>query len=298
MTAAGKATAHSGTNVTGAAVSRPDTAPRVIPNEGTAGASVWAVGAALARREFTRFIRQPARVIGSIGQPVIFWLLLGAGLTPSFNAPGLEGMTYLEYFYPGVLMMMILFASVFASITIIEDRDQGFLQGVLVAPVPRLGIVLGKVGGASLVALFQTAILLVAAPFIGLTMGPAGAVLLALTLVVISLGFTSLGFLFAWGMKSTAGFHAIMMVIMMPMWVLSGAFFPVTGVPEWLHWIMMVNPVTHAMTILRGPFYSDPLTLFSQSSYLIGLAVVLVWVSGSLGIAAMRVSKRDKGVTG
>ena len=258
-------------------------------------ASLRTVSAALARREFTRFIRQPHRVIGSIGQPLIFWLLLGAGLTPSFNAPGLEGMTYLEYFYPGVLMMLILFASVFASITIIEDRDQGFLQGVLVAPVPRLGIVLGKVGGASLVALFQTAILLAAAPFVGLTVGLGGAVLLAVTLVLISLGFTALGFLFAWGMKSTAGFHAIMMVIMMPMWVLSGAFFPITGVPGWLYGIMMANPVTHAMTILRAPFYESPVALFSQGGYLIALAVVVAWVAISLTLAAMRVSKRDRG---
>ncbi len=262
---------------------------------GPPAASLWTVTSALARREFTRFIRQPHRVIGSIGQPLIFWLLLGAGLTPSFDAPGLEGMTYLEYFYPGVLMMLILFASVFASITIIEDRDQGFLQGVLVAPVPRLGIVLGKVGGASLVALFQTAILLAAAPFVGLTVGLGGALLLGLTLILISLGFTALGFLFAWGMKSTAGFHAIMMVVMMPMWVLSGAFFPIAGVPGWLYAIMVINPVTHAMTILRAPFYDSPLVLFGQGGYLIALAVVVAWVAGSLTLAALRVSKRDRG---
>jgi ABC-2 type transport system permease protein len=271
------------------------TPPRASATGAETGASLGAVAIALAGREFTRFIRQPHRVMGSIGQPLIFWVLLGAGLTPSFSAPGMEGMTYLEYFYPGVLMMMILFASVFASITIIEDRDQGFLQGVLVAPVPRLGIVMGKVGGASLVALFQTAILLAAAPFIGLTMGPAGAVLLAVTLVLISLGFTGLGFLFAWGMKSTAGFHAIMMVIMMPMWVLSGAFFPIEGVPTWLHWIMMINPVTHAMTILRAPFYAEPLALFGDGTYLIAFAVVLAWVVACLTLAAGRVSRRDKG---
>jgi len=266
-----------------------------VREAGVPAASLGTVATALARREFTRFIRQPHRVIGSIGQPLIFWLLLGAGLTPSFDAPGLEGMTYMEYFYPGVLMMLILFASVFASITIIEDRDQGFLQGVLVAPVPRLGIVLGKVGGASLVALFQTAILLAAAPFVGLMVGFGGAVLLALTLILISLGFTALGFLFAWGMKSTAGFHAIMMVVMMPMWVLSGAFFPITGVPGWLYAIMIVNPVTHAMTILRAPFYDSPMVLFGQGDYLIALGVVVLWVAGSLTLAALRVSKRDRG---
>ncbi len=287
MTLAGNAPTHS--------ADAPSVSRAMSDASGPPAASLWTVTSALARREFTRFIRQPHRVIGSIGQPLIFWLLLGAGLTPSFDAPGLEGMTYLEYFYPGVLMMLILFASVFASITIIEDRDQGFLQGVLVAPVPRLGIVLGKVGGASLVALFQTAILLAAAPFVGLTVGLGGALLLGLTLILISLGFTALGFLFAWGMKSTAGFHAIMMVVMMPMWVLSGAFFPIAGVPGWLYAIMVINPVTHAMTILRAPFYDSPLVLFGQGGYLIALAVVVAWVAGSLTLAALRVSKRDRG---
>jgi len=262
----------------------------------TVGASMIKVGLALAKREFIRFIRQPHRLAGSIGQPLIFWLFLGAGLTPSFSPPGMEGMTYLEYFYPGVLMMMILFASVFASITIIEDRDQGFLQGVLVAPVPRLGIVIGKVGGASLVALFQTAILLLAAPFIGLTVGWGGAALLALTLVLVALGFTGLGFLFAWRMKSTSGFHALMMVIMMPMWVLSGAFFPVTGVPGWLHAIMLINPVTHGMTILRAPFYADPAALLTAPAYLESFGVVVVWVAVCLTLAAKRVGRRDQGV--
>ncbi|WP_366940540.1 ABC transporter permease [uncultured Rhodospira sp.] len=289
MTYAGNASARPST---GAMASDDEGATDVAPR-----ASLMAVAVALARREFTRFIRQPHRVMGSIGQPLIFWVLLGAGLTPSFSAPGMEGMSYLEYFYPGVLMMMILFASVFASITIIEDRDQGFLQGVLVAPVSRLGIVMGKVGGASLVALFQAGILLIAAPFIGLAPGIGGWILLALTLVVVSLGFTGLGFLFAWGMKSTAGFHAMMMVIMMPMWVLSGAFFPIAGVPGWLYWIMILNPVTHGMTILRAPFYDDPLTLLGTGDYLLALAIVVASVALCLALAAHRVGRREAGIT-
>ncbi|MBB4264965.1 ABC transporter permease [Roseospira visakhapatnamensis] len=294
MTLAGKADPRTLTDTARSSGAVPDGPTETIA-PGRAGASLAGVSLALARREFIRFIRQPHRLAGSIGQPLIFWLFLGAGLTPSFNAPGMEGMTYLEYFYPGVLMMMILFASVFASITIIEDRDQGFLQGVLVAPVPRLGIVMGKVGGASLVALFQTAILLLAAPFIGLTMGWGGAAMLAVTLVLVSLGFTGLGFLFAWRMKSTSGFHALMMVIMMPMWVLSGAFFPITGVPAWLHAIMLVNPVTHGMTILRAPFYADPGTLLTSAGYLGALAVVVAWVVVCLSLASMRVGRRDRG---
>jgi len=250
---------------------------------------------ALAKREFTRFIRQPHRVIGSLGQPVLFWIFLGAGFTPSFQPPGMEGVTYLEYFYPGVLMMMILFASIFSTITVIEDRDQGFLQGVLTAPVPRAAIVLGKVFGGASIALFQSLLLLIAAPFLGLPLPLGGLLLVVLAMVLSAVGFTALGFAIAWSMRSTAGFHAIMMVFLMPLWLLSGALFPVTGAPLWLQTVMTLNPVSHAMEILRQPFYAGPATVFASPSYLIGLTVVVVWVALGLWASLIRVGKREKG---
>lgn len=247
---------------------------------------------ALAGREFTRFIRQPQRVVGSLGQPLLFWVFLGSGLTPSFRPPGMEGVTYLEYFYPGVLMMMILFASVFSTITIIEDRDQGFLQGVLVAPVSRWAIVLGKVFGGTSIALFQAVILLLAVPFLGfssLTVG--GMALIVLAMMLTSIGYTALGFSIAWTMRSTSGFHAIMMVFLMPLWLLSGALFPANGAPGWLHGVMLLNPVAHAMTILRAPFYHSVGEVFANASYDLGVVVVLVWVMAGLWLCARRVQK-------
>ncbi|EKV31680.1 hypothetical protein C882_3430 [Caenispirillum salinarum AK4] len=249
----------------------------------------------LARREFVRFIRQPQRVVGSIGQPLLFWAFLGAGLTPSFNPPGMEGMTYLEYFYPGVLMMLILFASIFSTITVIEDRDQGFLQGVLVAPVPRLSIVVGKVGGAAAIAMFQALILLIAAPFIGLMPGIGGSLMVVAALALTSLGFAGLGFSIAWTMKSTAGFHAIMMVFLFPLWLLSGALFPMNNVPAWLDFVMTINPVTHALNVVRGPFYEAPGALFSSGEWLTSLAVLLAWVVLVLWLSVKRVNKREMG---
>lgn len=251
---------------------------------------------ALARREFVRFIRQPQRVIGSIGQPLLFWVFLGVGLTPSFAPPGMEGMTYMEYFYPGVLMMLILFAGIFSTITVIEDRDQGFLQGVLVAPVPRLAIVLGKVGGGASIALAQAAILLLAAPFVGLLPGPGGLALVVMALVLSALGFTALGFSIAWTMKSTSGFHAIMMVFLFPLWLLSGALFPMQDLPAWLTVVMMLNPVAHALTVLRGPFYTDAAVLLTDGAWLISLAVLLGWVGLSFWACVARVNRREKGV--
>lgn len=249
---------------------------------------------ALAKREFTRFIRQPARVAGSLGQPLLFWVFLGSGFSASFSPPGMEGMSYLEYFYPGVLMMLILFASVFATITVIEDRDQGFLQGVLVAPIPRLSIALGKIGGGAAIALFQALILFVAAPFVGFPLTLGGVALIVMAMVLSALGYTALGFAIAWGMRSTSGYHAIMMVFLMPLWLLSGALFPMAGAPAWLQAVMLVNPVAHAQTILRMPFYADVATVFADGAYLTSLAVVVVWVALGLWISARRVGGRDR----
>ena len=251
---------------------------------------------ALAGREFLRFIRQPHRVLGSIGQPLMFWVFLGGGLTPAFDAPGLGDVTYLEYFYPGVLVMMLLFASIFSSITLIEDRDAGFLQGVMVAPVPRLAMVLGKVTGGGVIALVQALILLLAAPLVGLMPGPTGILMVLAALVLSALGFTSLGFLVAWGMKSTSGFHAIMMVFLFPLWMLSGALFPLTTAPGWMYGIMLVNPVSHALTLIRGPFENAPADLIAAPDYWIALAVVLAWVGLCLALGTRRVSRVERGV--
>jgi ABC-2 type transport system permease protein len=254
------------------------------------------VALALAIREFTRFMRQPQRVVGAIAQPIMFWLFLGSGFSASFRAPGMEQVSYLEYFYPGVMLMMMLFASIFSSITIIEDRDAGFLQSVLVAPVSRMAIVLGKVWGGAAIALVQTLIFTIAAPFLGLSMSAGGMALLLLAYLLASTGFAAMGFFFAWSMRSTAGFHAIMMVFLMPLWMLSGALFPITQAPIWLKGLMIINPVAHALVLMRAPFYQTPQTLMLDPHYLTALAVTAAWAGLSLIGSMRKVSRRERGV--
>lgn len=257
---------------------------------------MMAVAFSLAKREFTRFARQPQRVIGAVAQPLMFWLFLGAGMGTSFRPAGLEQISYLEYFYPGVMVMMLLFASVFACITIIEDRDAGFLQGVLVAPVSRMAIVLGKVFGATAIALVQVLLFTIAAPFLGLKLSLFGVVLLVVGFILTSVGFAGLGFFLAWGMRSTSAFHAIMMVFLMPLWMLSGALFPISGAPAWMNVVMLVNPVFHALEIIRAPFYGGGLDLLGQPAYLLSLVVVVAWAGLSLLGSMRRVSRREVGV--
>lgn len=220
----------------------------------------------LAVRELVRFFRQRTRVIGALGQPVIFWVLFGAGLRGSFQAPqwAPKGMSYQEYFFPGIAVLIVLFTSIFSTISIIEDRREGFLQGVLAAPVPRAAIVFGKLAGGTLLAVLQAVLFLLAGPalhFLGLsprmqldvTFVSAAAALGFLTL--ISVGLTALGYIIAWPMDSTQGFHAVMSVFLFPMWLLSGAFFP-GGDSGWLAWIIRLNPLTYGVAGLRRLLYS------------------------------------------
>ena len=249
-------------------MSRDSSPPRSIPPPGfivSCCLPVWT----LAVRELVRFFRQRTRVIGALGQPVIFWVLFGAGLRGSFQAPDWApaGMSYQEYFFPGIAVLIVLFTSIFSTISIIEDRREGFLQGVLAAPVPRAAIVLGKLAGGTALAVLQSVLFLLAGPalhFLGLaptmhldvTLASAAAAFGFLTL--ISVGLTALGYVIAWPMDSTQGFHAVMSVFLFPMWLLSGAFFP-GGESGWLAWIIRLNPLTYGVAGLRRLLYSGDL---------------------------------------
>jgi ABC-2 type transport system permease protein len=219
--------------------------------------------ATLCRRELVRFFRQRNRVFGAIGQPVLFWLLFGAGLGPSFRLRGSVGrqVSYGEYFFPGTMVLILLFTAIFATISIIEDRREGFLQSVLVAPLPRWPLVLGKVLGGTLIALAQGLLFLLLGLTIGLSFGPLTLAAIAGFSFVVAFALTSLGFVIAWRLDSTQGFHAIMSVFLLPMWLLSGAFFPADHDGSWgsavLAWIMQVNPLTYGVAGLRQLMYWD-----------------------------------------
>ncbi len=207
----------------------------------------------LFRREIVRFLRQRGRVIGALGTPVLFWLVLGSGFGSSMSGAGTraEG-GYLAYFFPGMLVMVVLFTAIFASISIIQDRTEGFLQGVLAAPVSRLAIVLGKVLGGAALGLGQGMLLLALAPLAGLPLGIVQAAQACGVMALTAVALSALGFLFAWGTDSVQGFHAVMNLLLFPMWMLSGAFFPESSAALWLKWIMRINPLTYGLSALRA----------------------------------------------
>ena len=210
----------------------------------------------LCRRELVRFYRQRSRMIGVIGSPLIFWFVIGSGLSGSFRHPSAPPeMNYLEYFFPGTIVLIILFTSIFSTISIIEDRKEGFLQSVIVSPISRSSIVMGKILGGTVLALLQGLLLLVIAPFIGISVSIFSFVLIAAVIFVIAFGLTGLGFLIAWKMDSTQGFHAIMNLFLIPLWLLSGSLFPASGASGWLSNVMMINPLSYGIAALRQCLY-------------------------------------------
>ena len=212
----------------------------------------------LAKRELVRFLCQRNRVFGALAQPVLLWAIFGSGLSASFRPAGTgEGMGYIEYFFPGTVVLILLFTAIFATISIIEDRNEGFLQSVLVAPIPTHAVVAGKLAGTTVLAVAQALTLFLLAPVAGIGLS-ATAVFAAIPLLaLIALGLGGLGFAIAWHMDSTQGFHAIMTAFLMPMWFLSGAFFPAAGTPAWLHLVIKLNPLTYGLAAMRRILYAD-----------------------------------------
>src|ERR1700683_552978 len=175
-------------------------------------------------REIVRFYRQRSRVVGVIASPLVFWVVIGSGFGSSFRSGNGAGQQhYLDYFYPGALIMIVLFTSIFTMMSVIDDRKEGFLLSVMVAPVPRSAIVLGKVLGGTTLATIQGMIFLIFAPFAGVHLGLLQILLVAVVVFLVSFALTGLGFAIAWPMDSTSAFHGIINLFLIPLWLLSGA---------------------------------------------------------------------------
>ncbi|MFN3596697.1 MAG: ABC transporter permease [Rubricoccaceae bacterium] len=203
-------------------------------------------------REIAKFLRDRSRIAGALGQPLAFWVLLGFGFSGTFALPGGgPDVPYLTYLFPGIVALILLFTAIFSTIAVVEERQSGFLQAALVAPQPRLALVLGVVLGGTTLAVGQAMLFLLLAPLAGLSPGLAGAAVVLLASTLTALAFTSLGFLLAWRLRTTRGFHAVMNLFLLPLWFLSGAFFPAEGAPPALQVLMQVNPAFYGVAALR-----------------------------------------------
>lgn len=211
--------------------------------------------ATLARREVLRFLRQPARLVAAIATPALLWVFLTAGLTGAMGLKltGDGAVDFGAFLLPGTLTLVAMFASIFSAISVIEDRDQGWLQAVLVSPAPRWSIALGKTAGGTVLAFAQAAVLLPLFLARGELPGAESAGLTMLALFLTCLGVTGMGVVLAWRCDSSQSFHAVMNLVFMPMWLLSGAFFPIDEAAGWLSAVAWINPLTWCTEAIRRP---------------------------------------------
>jgi len=228
--------------------------------------------ATLWQRELVRFWRQKSRVLGVVASPLVFWLLIGYGSND------------LARFYAGSLVLTVMFSAIFSTISIIEDRREGFLLSMMVSPAPRTSLVLGKILGSATLAWIQGLIFLAFAPLAGVSVGVGELLPIIAAIFLISFTLTGLGFVIAWRMSSTAGFHAIMNLLLVPMWMVSGSLFPMATAHGWIRAIMWINPLTYSIALLNhvlrlpnaAPGFSESLIV----TVVFGL--VLLLVSGAM----------------
>jgi ABC-2 type transport system permease protein len=231
-------------------------------------------------REFKNFIREPTRLVGMIGQPLLYLLIVGQGIAAGMSLKSGQGAVgYMQFMYPGILGMSVLFTSVFSAVSIIWDREFGFLKEVLVAPVPRWGVAVGKILGGATVAMMQSVILIALAPVAGVGLSPLVVVELLLLCFLMSIAITSLGVFVAATMRSMQGFQMLMNLLIMPLYFLSGAMFPIISAPLWMRVLMAVDPLTYGVDALRNVVFTG--------TELPAEAQALIWGSLPLDVAIM-----------
>jgi ABC-2 type transport system permease protein len=210
---------------------------------------------ALTRRELIRFTRQPSRVIAAIGTPLLLLLFFGSGFAHSFSSSQTDS-SYSSFLLPGMVSLTVMFSSIFAAMSLIEDRAAGFLQSVLVSPAPRWSVVGAKIAGGTIIAALQGSLLLLLAPLLGLRPGAAGYASALAAIILIAAGINGLGLAAAWKIDSSQGFHGVMNIVLMPMWLLSGSLFPVSGAAGWLLAVMLINPLYWPTAAMRDALAS------------------------------------------
>jgi len=201
-------------------------------------------------RDLIRYVRQRSRLYSSIARPILWLFILGSGLRPSFGA--IQGYNYTQFIFPGIISMALIFTAIQSAISIIWDREFGFLKEILVAPVPRTAIALGKAFAGSTLSVIQGTLILIFAPLVKVPIVWYNILLLIPAMFLISFALVGIGIIIASRMTSFEGFGTIMNFLVMPMFFLSGAVFPVTGLPAWLKVVVYVNPLTYGVDLLRS----------------------------------------------
>lgn len=255
---------------------------------------IWVI----AYRELLRFVQERSRLLSSFAMPLLFLVIFGAGFSRTIGtmAPGVD---FVQFIYPGIIAMTVLMNSVMSGLSVVWDREFGFLKEILVAPLGRTGIVLGKAVGSATVAVLQGAVMLLLAPLVGVKVTPLLVVQLVPVLVIISVSLSGLGVLVASRMRSQQGFQLIVQLIIFPLIFLSGVFFPVNNVPGWLEAFSKANPLTYGVDAIRQLFLAGSadvtgVTVFGHTmTVLQDVAIVACFGTLLLALAAWSFGKQE-----
>jgi len=232
-------------------------------------------------RQLKRYFRSRSRIIGSLGQPILFLVALGFGLSSTFQAAG--GGNYIQFLSPGIIAMSILFTAIFSGIEIIWDKQFGFLKETLVAPVSRFNIMLGRTLGGATVASFQGILVLVISMLIGFRPHVALIIPGLVFMVLIALVFTALGTAIASTLEDMQGFQLIMNFVVMPVFFLSGALFPLDTAPQALKIIAYFNPLTYGVDGLRAVLLGQShFNVWTDFSVLVVLSFIFIAIGAWL----------------
>jgi len=229
-------------------------------------------------RDLKRYFYDKPRIVASLGQPILFLFVLGTALSPSFAGPG--GINFSEFIFPGIISMTVLFTSVFSAMSIVWDREFGFLKEVLVAPVSRFSIVVGKAFGGSTVAVLQGCLMLALAPLVGVKLSLLKVLKSVAAMFLIAFAMNGLGIVIAARMKEMEGFQMIVNFLIMPIFFLSGALFPLDRLPGWLTVLTRVDPLTYGVDLMRKVMLGvSAFNVFFSLSVILGFAFVMFLIA-------------------
>lgn len=241
----------------------------------------WLACQAVWKRELMHFWRERSRVFGFVGSPLIFWLVVGSGFGD------------MSKFFAGSLLLSVMFTAVFSTMSVIDDRREGFLLAMLAAPAPRCAIVVGKVLGGMTMSVIQGLLFCLCLPLVGVSLTVASVTASVGALLLTGLGFTSLGFWMAWRSRTSQGFHAMMNIVLMPLWMVSGALFNESTAHKWMKALMAVNPLSYFMAVMQRSVM--PSQQWSGPSLAAGIAVTLICGLFFLVLAVRAVERRPQG---
>jgi ABC-2 type transport system permease protein len=248
------------------------------------------------RRDIIRLFRTPTRLISGVAQPLLFLFVLGAGLEGAIGSRGAAGVDYQQYLFPGILAMSVLTSALFSSMAIVWDREFGFMREMLVAPVSRATLVLGKALGGGTIAVVQGLVLVVAAPIVGASFSVGSFFAMLGFLLLLAFSLTAFGMVISARMQRMEAFQMVMALVMQPMLFLSGAIFPLVALPDWLGVMTRLNPATYGVDAIRRVVLpsATPLTLFDWTVPLWADAVItLTFGTLMLALAVKLFSKTD-----